>query len=314
MHDPRENKRAEFNVGLRAGIPIGIGYFAVSFSLGIIARDCGFNAFQGFLTSLTSYASAGQYIGFTMYGAGATLWQLVIMMIITNARYLPMGVALNQKVKEGTPLLHRILIGHSITDEIFGVSIARPGYASPYFGVGCWLSAMSMWSVGNAIGIAVGNILPPRAVSALSVALFGMFLAVIIPPIKKDKIIGCAVAISFALSYLATTLPAFQNISSGNRTILLTVIIASAFAVIAPRQNESPEVTVDAPANMGETAGSAGETADDTDGIADRAGETADGAHGALTGAHETVISADGTVTGAHTEYNTPEGGSKDEG
>lgn len=307
MHDPRENKRAEFNVGLRAGIPIGIGYFAVSFSLGIIARDCGFNAFQGFLTSLTSYASAGQYIGFTMYGAGATLWQLVIMMIITNARYLLMGVALNQKVKEGTPLLHRILIGHSITDEIFGVSIARPGYASPYFGVGCWLSAMSMWSVGNAIGIAVGNILPPRAVSALSVALFGMFLAVIIPPIKKDKIIGCAVAISFALSYLATTLPALQNISSGNRTILLTVIIASAFALIAPRKNESPEVTVDAPAG-------AGETADDTDGIADGAGETADGAHGALTGAHETIISADGTVTGAHTEYNTPEGGSKDEG
>ena len=245
MHDPRENKRAEFNVGLRAGIPIGIGYFAVSFSLGIIARDCGFNAFQGFLTSLTSYASAGQYIGFTMYGAGATLWQLVIMMIITNARYLLMGVALNQKVREGTPLLHRILIGHSITDEIFGVSIARPGYASPYFGVGCWLSAMSMWSVGNAIGIAVGNILPLRAVSALSVALFGMFLAVIIPPIKKDKIIGCAVAISFALSYLATTLPAFQNISSGNRTILLTVIIASAFALIAPRKNESPEVSTE---------------------------------------------------------------------
>ena len=222
------------------------------------------------------------------------------MMIITNARYLLMGVALNQKVKEGTPLLHRILIGHSITDEIFGVSIARPGYASPYFGVGCWLSAMSMWSVGNAIGIAVGNILPPRAVSALSVALFGMFLAVIIPPIKRDKIIGCAVAISFALSYLATTLPAFQNISSGNRTILLTVIIASAFALIAPRKNESPEVTVDAPVGAGE--------------IADRAGETADGAHGAFTGAHKTIISADGTVTGAHTEYNTPEGGSKDEG
>lgn len=243
MHDLRENRKASFTVGLRAGIPIGIGYFAVSFSLGIIARDCGFNAFQGFLTSLTSYASAGQYIGFTIYGAGATLWQLVIMMIITNARYLLMGVALNQKVREGTPLLHRLMIGHSITDEIFGVSIARPGYADPFFGAGCWLSAMSMWSVGNAIGIAVGNILPPRAVSALGVALFGMFLAVIIPPIKKDKIIGAAVAISFAMSYLASTLPALQKIASGNRTILLTVIIAGTFAVIAPRRNESPEVS-----------------------------------------------------------------------
>ncbi|MBR6473722.1 MAG: AzlC family ABC transporter permease, partial [Firmicutes bacterium] len=123
----RTNKEI-FAEGLKAGIPIGIGYFAVSFSLGIIARDCGFNAFQGFLTSLTSYASAGQYVGFTVYGEGATLLQLVIMMIVTNARYLLMGVALNQKVREGTSLLHRIMIGLSITDEIFGVSIARPGY------------------------------------------------------------------------------------------------------------------------------------------------------------------------------------------
>ena len=242
MHDLRENHKAEFTVGLRTGIPIGIGYFAVSFSLGIIAKNCGFSVFQGFLTSLTSYASAGQYIGFTLYGAGATLWQLVIMMIITNARYLLMGAALNQKVREGTPLRHRILIGLSITDEIFGVSIARPGYASPFFGAGCWISAMSMWSVGNALGIAVGNILPARAVSALSVALFGMFLASIIPPIKKDKIIGIAIAVSFAASYLYATLPDTRDMSSGNRTIMLTIIISTAFAVIAPRKNEAPKV------------------------------------------------------------------------
>ena len=245
MHDLRENPQAEFTEGLRTGIPIGIGYFAVSFSLGIIARDCGFSAFQGFLASLTSYASAGQYIGFTLYGAGGTLWQLVIMMIITNARYLLMGVALNQKVREGTSILHRIMIGLSITDEIFGVSIARPGYASPYFGAGCWISAMSMWSVGNSIGIAVGNILPPRAVSALSVALFGMFLASIIPPVKKDKAIGVVIAISFAASYLAATLPGINDMSSGNRTILLTLIIAGAAAVIAPRKNEDPEIALE---------------------------------------------------------------------
>ena len=231
-----------FNEGLKAGIPIGIGYFAVSFSLGIIARNCGFNAFQGFLTSLTSYASAGQYVGFTLYGSGATLLQLVIMMIITNARYLLMGVALNQKVKEGTSTIHRIMIGLSITDEIFGVSIARPGYAHPYFGAGCWITAMSLWSIGNALGIAVGNILPLRAVSAMSVALYGMFLAVIIPPVKKDKAIGITIVFSFVASYLAATLPALQEISSGNRTILLTLVIAAAAAVIAPRKNEQPDI------------------------------------------------------------------------
>ena len=244
MHDMRETKKAAFTVGFRTGIPIGIGYFAVSFSLGIIARNCGFSAFQGFLTSITSYASAGQYIGFTLYGAGATLWTLVIMMIITNARYLLMGAALNQKVREGTSLLHRTMIGLSITDEIFGVSIIRPGYADPFFAAGCWFGSMPMWAIGNAIGIAVGNILPLRAVSALSVALFGMFLASIIPPIKKDKAIGVAIATSFALSYLAATMPGIKDISSGNRTILLTVVIATVFALAAPRKNEDPEAAL----------------------------------------------------------------------
>ncbi len=234
-----------FQQGMRTGIPIGIGYFAVSFSLGITARNCGFNAFQGFLASITSYASAGQYIGFTLYAAKATLVQLILMMFITNARYLLMGIALNQKVKEGTPLRHRLMIGMAITDEIFGVTIARPGYAHPYFGIGCFTVAGVMWSLGTAAGIAVGNILPMRAVSALSVALYGMFLASIIPPVKKDKVIGVFIALSFAASYLASSLPGIQDISSGNRTIILTVILSALAALIAPRRNEDPEIAIE---------------------------------------------------------------------
>ena len=241
----RDNNRSIFVQGFRAGIPIAIGYFAVSFSLGITARDCGFNAFQGFLASMTSYASAGQYIGFTMFAAKAGLIQLIIMTLITNARYLLMGIALNQKVKEGTPLRHRLMIGLTITDEIFGVTIARPGYAHPYFGLGCLSVAMTLWSLGTAAGIAVGNILPMRAVSAMSVALFGMFLASIIPPVKKDKIIGVFIAISFAMSYGASRLPAFESISSGNRTIILTVIISAAAALLFPRKNEDPEIAME---------------------------------------------------------------------
>ena len=241
----RDTNRSIFVQGFRAGIPIAIGYFAVSFSLGITARDCGFNAFQGFLASMTSYASAGQYIGFTMFASKAGLIQLIIMTLITNARYLLMGIALNQKVKEGTPLRHRLMIGLTITDEIFGVTIARPGYAHPYFGLGCLSVAMTLWSLGTAAGIAVGNILPMRAVSAMSVALFGMFLASIIPPVKKDKIIGVFIAISFAMSFGASRLPAFESISSGNRTIILTVIISAAAALLFPRKNEDPEIAME---------------------------------------------------------------------
>ena len=239
-----ENNKEVFVEGMRAGIPIGIGYFAVSFSLGITARGCGFNAFQGFLASMTSYASAGQYMGFTLYAAQATLVQLVIMMLITNARYLLMGVALNQKVKAGTPLRHRLMVGICITDEIFGVSIARPGYAHPYFGIGCFSIAATFWSLGTAAGIVVGNILPLRAVSAMSVALYGMFLACIIPPSRKDKVVGIFVLLSFAASYFYTKIPATENLSSGTRTILLTVVISIAAAVIAPRKVEEPEISV----------------------------------------------------------------------
>ena len=240
-----QTKKEIFLNGLKNGIPLAVGYFAVAFSLGITARSCGFNAFQGFLASMTSYASAGQYIGFTLYAAGSTLLQLVIMMLITNARYLLMGIALNQKVREGTPIGPRILIGMTITDEIFGVTISKPGYVNPYFNVGVWSIALIFWSLGTALGIAVGNILPLRAVSAMSVALYGMFLASIIPPVRKDKAIGIVIAFSFAFSYLFTVLPGVSELSSGNRTILLAVVISAAAALIAPRKNEEPEIAME---------------------------------------------------------------------
>ncbi len=240
-----KTKKEIFLNGLKNGIPIAVGYFAVAFSLGITARSCGFNAFQGFLASMTSYASAGQYIGFTLYAAGSTLLQLVIMMLITNARYLLMGIALNQKVKGGTPIGPRIMIGMTITDEIFGVTIARPGYVNPFFNAGVWSIALIFWSLGTALGIAVGNILPLRAVSAMSVALYGMFLASIIPPVRKDKAIGIVIAFSFAFSYLFTVIPGVSELSSGNRTILLAVVISAAAALIAPRKTEEPEIAME---------------------------------------------------------------------
>ena len=115
-----KSRQPAFIRGMRDGIPIGLGYFAVAFSLGITARDCGFSALQGFVASITTYASAGQYIGFTLYAAEATLLQLIIMTIITNARYVLMGFALNQRLPENTPMSRRLLAGLCITEAIFG--------------------------------------------------------------------------------------------------------------------------------------------------------------------------------------------------
>ena len=234
-----------FREGFRDGIPIGLGYFAVAFSLGIAAHGYGFGPVQGFVASLLTYASAGQYIGFSLYAANATLVQLVILTVITNARYILMGVTLNQRMPAGTSLGRRVAVGTTITDEIFGITIARPGIPSPYYGFGAWTAAVPMWALGTTIGIVTGTALPARIVSALSVAIFGMFLAVIIPPARKDRMIGAAVAVSFICSYAASHLPAVSGMSSGNRTILLTLVLSSLFAIVAPRTGEDADTTQD---------------------------------------------------------------------
>ena len=217
-----------------------MGYFAVSFSLGIIARDCGFNPFHGFLASITTYASAGQYIGYTLYAAGATLIELIIMTIITNARYVLMGFALNQRLPEGSSLGKRLIAGVTITDEIFGITIAQPGYIDPLYPLGAWVMASPMWATGNALGISMGHVLPIRVVSCLSVALFGMFLAVIVPASKKDKVVAAVVLISFGASFGIGYIPVIGELSSGNRTIILTLLISGIAALLFPRTTEIP--------------------------------------------------------------------------
>ena len=233
-----ETARETFVHGYRHGLPIGLGYFAVAFSLGIAARDYGFSAAQGFIASLLTYASAGQYMGFALYATKATLAELVLLMFIINARYILMGFALNQRMPAGTPLRTRLLVGSCITDEIFGITIARPGVPTPYYTFGALIAAVPLWALGTALGISMGSILPDRVVSALSVALFGMFIAVIIPPAKKDKAVGAAVLISFACSYAAVKVPGISSLSQGNRTIILTVAISAAFALLFPRRTE----------------------------------------------------------------------------
>jgi predicted branched-subunit amino acid permease len=235
-----------FREGIRDGTPIALGYLAVSFSLGIAARNAGLSAFQGFLASFFNNASAGEYAAFTMIAASAAYWEIAVITLIANARYLLMSCALSQKFAPGTPFFHRLLVGFDVTDELFGIQIARPGSLDPYYAYGAFLVALPGWSFGTALGIIAGNILPLRVVSALSVALYGMFLAVIIPPARKDKVVAGLVLLSFAASFAAARLPIFSKISSGTRTIVLTVVISAAAAVffpVSPKQVSPKQVS-----------------------------------------------------------------------
>lgn len=224
--------------GFRDGIPIGLGYLAVSFSLGVAARNAGLSAFQGFLVSLLNNASAGEYAGFTVIAANGAYFEIFLMTLIANARYLLMSCALSQKFSPDTPLIHRILVGYDVTDEIFGITIARPGMLDPFYSYGAILIAAPAWAGGTALGVIAGNLLPARAVSALSVALFGMFLAVIIPPARKNRVIALFVLISFAASFAATYLPLISRLSGGTRTIILTVLISAVAAILFPVNEE----------------------------------------------------------------------------
>ncbi len=145
-----------------------------------------------------------------------------------------MSFALSQKLSSGTPVYHRLILGYAVTDEIWGISVSRPGYLNPYYTFGAILIAIPCWAIGTFLGVVAGNVLPLRVVSALSVALYGMFLAVIVPPGQKDKIIAVLVLISFILSFISEKLSLLANISMGTRTIFLTVIISGTAAVLFP--------------------------------------------------------------------------------
>ena len=237
----RAVRRRDFLAGVRDGVPIGLGYLAVAFSLGIAARSAGLNAFQGFLISLLNNASAGEYAAFTVIAADSGFVEMALITLITNARYLLMSCALAQRFAPETPFWHRLLIGYDVTDELFGITIARPGNLNPYYTYGAILLAAPAWACGTALGIIAGNLLPLRVVSALSVALYGMFLAIIIPPARKDRIVAVLVVISFALSFLCSYLPGISALSEGTRTILLTVAISGAAAVLFPVRQEENE-------------------------------------------------------------------------
>lgn len=233
--------KQKFFQGQRDGIPLGLGYFAVSFSVGISCHAASLTAFQSFLMSLLNNASAGEYGGITVISEDAGIWVIVLMTLIVNARYLLMSCALAQRFAPGTPFFHRLIIGYDVTDELFGITIARPGYLNPFYTYGAIALAAPAWAMGTALGIIAGNLLPVRVVSALSVALYGMFLAIIIPPARKNRVVAVLVMLSFALSFACGCLPGIASLSDGTRTILLTVLISCGAAVLFPVTPEAPE-------------------------------------------------------------------------
>lgn len=227
-----------FVYGLRDGLPIGLGYYAVAFSIGIVASKAGLTWWMGAISSFLTRASAGEYGVYSLISANAALAEVVGLSLVANMRYLLMTAALTQKFIPGTSLLRRISMALCVTDEIFGISIAYPGHLAPSYTYGAMIISTVMWSAGCASGIVAGDILPTNIVSALSVALYGMFIAIVIPPSKKDRGVMSAVACSFLFSGICAVMPVLCEMNSGTKTIILTLVISAIAAIVKPVKME----------------------------------------------------------------------------
>ncbi|SDB18309.1 Predicted branched-chain amino acid permease (azaleucine resistance) [Eubacterium oxidoreducens] len=219
-------------------MPVCIGYLAVSFTLGIVARKAGISPVPATIMSLTNLTSAGEFAAISLIAGGAAYIELALTQLIINLRYMLMSCALSQKVDPNLPLRHRLLIGVGITDEIFGLAITRQDLLSPSYFYGIMAVAVPGWTLGTAFGAYLGGLLPTSVLTALSVALYGMFISIIIPAAKENKIILGLEIISMGASYAFSVIPGLKSLSEGLRITILTAAIAGIAAVMFPRKEE----------------------------------------------------------------------------
>ncbi len=215
-----------------------MGYLAVAFSLGIIAAKAGLTAPEGFLSSFFTRASAGEYGTYTLVAVNAAYVEVVAMGLVANLRYMLMSAALSQRIAPGTSWVHRLLMACCVTDEIFGISVAHPGYTPPAYTYSAALISTLFWASGCALGIMAGSLLPQPMVTALSVSLYGMFLAIIITPARRNHNVMYALMASLLMSGVCAMAPVVGEWSSGMRTVVLTILISALAAWLKPIKME----------------------------------------------------------------------------
>lgn len=224
-----------FKKGFKNGIPIFLGYLAVSFTFGIAARSGGLSSLEAILTSATNLTSAGQFAALGVIAAGSGYIEMALTQLVINLRYCLMSSSLSQRFDPKMKSYHRYLISFGVTDEIFGVSSAY-AYENvpPAYCYGLIAASWPGWVGGTALGCLSGDILPASILSALGVALYGMFIAIIIPPTKSNKVLLGIVVISMLSSLGFEIIPVLKEISSGFRVIILTLVIAGVAAYFFP--------------------------------------------------------------------------------
>ena len=224
-----------FKKGIMFGLPICMGYLAVSFAFGIFTIQSGFDIWQAVLISLTNLTSAGQLAGVPIIAAGGSLLELAITQLVINSRYALMSVSLSQKLGASITMLDRFIIAFANTDEVFAIAASNRSKVGKRYMYGLIIPPIVGWTLGTFLGAVAGDVLPPSVSSALGIAIYGMFIAIVVPPAKKEgRVLGC-VLLSVVLSLLFYYLPILKNNIPSGFTIIICAVAASAFmAALSP--------------------------------------------------------------------------------
>lgn len=223
--------------GLKAGIPIALGYLSVSFTFGIIAISYGLSWWQALIISMTTVTSAGQFAGIGIMLHPGQYFQMLISQITINIRYSFMSISVGQKADERFTGLSRWILGFMMTDEIFAVATQEESVSRSFFAGLATLPYLG-WSVGTLLGAILGSILPDRLMSALSLAIYGMFVAIVVPEMKKSRPVLFVVALAMLLSCAFHYIPFFSSISSGITITIVAISAAVVGAILFPVDEE----------------------------------------------------------------------------
>ncbi len=224
----------EYRSGVTGGVPVGMGYFSVSFGFGAMCVSQGVKVWHAALISATNLTSAGQFAGLTLIVAAAGLWEMVLTMLVINSRYALMSLALSQRMGEKIGILPRLAIAFINTDEIFALAMDRKEPLTLPFMLGLGTLPILGWTGGTLCGALAGSLLPPSFQAALGVMLYGMFIAIVVPPAKKDLKVLAAVVLALVCSCLFAWVPALQKVSAGISIVICTAAAAAVCAWLFP--------------------------------------------------------------------------------
>lgn len=239
-----------FKMGLRDGVAIGVGYLAVGFAFGLSSAIAGLSALEAFFISLFNLTSAGQLAGMPIIATGGSYIEMAMTQLVINSRYALMSVSLSQKLGKSVRFIDRFLIGFANTDEIFAVACGKGAPLGRKYMFGLMIAPIAGWCGGTLLGAIAGDILPEVVVTALSVSMYAMFIAIIVPAMRSSLRTALSVITAVALSSVFYFVPALGVIPAGFVIIIVAVFVSSLFAIVAPVRDESDE---------GDSSGACGE-------------------------------------------------------